>query len=92
MTVTVAYTTQLKAALGMASEQIELDSPAAVSDLLQALRDRHQAAFADLVFGADNQLLPSVLLCVGDDQIDPNKHHPLKDGDVVTLLSAISGG
>ena len=92
MLITVHYTTQLKAALNAASEPLELDSPVHLNDVLRALDIRHGATFRDLVYADDGRLLPSILLCLGDNQIDPSYADPLQDGDVITLLSAISGG
>ena len=92
MLITVHYTTQLKAALGVGREQLDLDPPIHLNDVLGALHERHGATFADLVYAGDGRLLPSILLCLGDNQIEASYADPLEDGDVLTLLSAISGG
>lgn len=92
MKVTVVYTTQIKAALDMAEESVEVADGATAVDLLRQLADQHGETFANLVFTADGPLLPSMLLCVGDEQLTDPEEQSLSDGDVVTLLSAISGG
>lgn len=89
MDVTVAFTTQLKAALGKPNHNITLDADATAQDAIDALSALHPEPFAQLVL-ADGQLIPSILLSVNDQQVDANAK--LSDGDVLTLLSAISGG
>jgi molybdopterin converting factor small subunit len=90
--ITVLFTTQLKAALGKSSEELELDRPARVGDVLERLRERHGDALQGLLYDAAGKLLPSVLLCVGDEQVSADHSVELREGDTITLLSAISGG
>lgn len=92
MQVTVHYTTQLKAALGKAQESIDLPPNSRVPDLLQHLDQRNTDSFRQLVLTPAGELLPSILVCVNDQQVDPACQDPLPDGATVTLLSAISGG
>jgi molybdopterin converting factor small subunit len=92
MKVQVNYTTQLKAALGRGSEQVELPSPGTLPRLLQKLVETHGATFRDLALDGQGQPLPSILLCIGDQQVDHDTGTELKEGDEVTILSAISGG
>lgn len=92
MQVTVHYTTQLKAALGKAQESIDLPPDSSLPDLLQRLEQRHADAFRQFVRTPAGTLLPSILVCVNDQQVDPASAEPLPDGAAVTLLSAISGG
>jgi molybdopterin converting factor small subunit len=92
MKVRVSYTTQLKAALGFGSEMVELPPSATLPQLLARLSETHGATFRDLVLENEGRLLPSILLCVGDQQVDIDTVSALKDGDEVTILSAISGG
>lgn len=92
MKVHVHYTTQLKAELGIAAEEIEIEGPCQCADLLKRLIDRHPAEFQRLVVDESGQLLPSILLCVNDQQVSPRLETTLDDGASVTFLSAISGG
>ena len=89
MEITVAFTTQLKAALGKAEQSVSMPDGATVLDAIKLLCSEHPDAFSSLVM-ANGELLPSVLLSLNDQQVDAD--HTLNDGDVVTLLSAISGG
>ena len=92
MIVKVQYTTQLKAAIGQAEESVDLSEDSTLADLLQTLAVRHEQPFHQLVLNNSGQLLPSILLCVDDQQVDLSEKCPLADGAVVTFLSAISGG
>ena len=47
---------------------------------------------ADLVLLADGRLLPSIIVCIDDRQLSADQDIPLRDGNQVMLLSAISGG
>jgi|GEM_PF-6084497 len=89
MEVTVLFTTQLKAALGRSDQQVSLAENATVKDAIAALAQQHPDHFAKLVM-VDGELLPSILLSVNDQQVDIDAS--LKQGDTLTLLSAISGG
>ena len=92
MQVTVHYTTQLKAELGVAEESVLLPASSDPGDLLRSLATRHPGPFGQLVLSPEGQLLPSIVLCVNDQQVDPASPDPLPDGATVTFLSAISGG
>ena len=92
MEINVIYTTQLKAALRQSCETITLEAPCTLGKLVEALRMRHGPAFSDLALQPSGQLLPSILLCIGDKQTEFDQNRQLKNGDAVTFLSAISGG
>ena len=89
MDVTVAFTTQLKAALGKCEQTITLDEGATVGQAIQALSAIYPDEFSRLVL-AGGTLMPSILLSVNDGQVQEDAE--IFDGDTITLLSAISGG
>jgi molybdopterin converting factor small subunit len=90
MTITVQYQTQIRRAVGAASERIDLPADADVAALLPRLAERHGDAFRRLVL-ADGQLMSrAILLFVNDTQVSPSAR--LADGDVVTLLAPMAGG
>lgn len=89
MRVNVVFTTQLKAAIGQASQDIELADNASVHEAIAAVAEQHAEAFSKYVLH-DGQLMPSILLSVNDHQAQSDAK--LADGDTLTLLSAISGG
>jgi len=92
MNITAVYTTQLKASLGVASESCEVADDATVGTLVALLADRHGDDFTRLALDAKGNLLPSIILCIGDEQVASGSNAALSDGDSVTFLSAISGG
>ena len=92
MNIRVHFTTQIRSALGMAGDVVELPARATVLDLLRRLAQQHGDSFRQSVLDADGHPVPSILMCVGDDQVTGSLDLPLNDGDEVTILSAISGG
>ena len=92
MIVTVQYTTQLKAALGVAQEQVQLSDNATLSELLNQLTQQHGSSFTDLALMEDGELLPSIIVCIDDQQLSAKQDLSLQDGNQVMFLSAISGG
>ena len=89
MEVIVAFTTQLKAALGISESSVTLEDGATVQNAIDSLALQYSSEFAPFLL-SNGQLMPSVLLSVNDQQVDATA--PLSDGDRLTLLSAISGG
>ncbi|MCA9214722.1 MAG: MoaD/ThiS family protein [Planctomycetales bacterium] len=92
MLIKVQYTTQLKAAIGVAEESFDIAIGGTVADILQAVADKHGDAFRQFAVDSHGALLPSILLCVDDEQVSDGDGRTLAEGSVVTLLSAISGG
>jgi molybdopterin converting factor small subunit len=92
MKITVVYTTQLKDELGMAIESLDVAPSCSIVELVSQLALRHPDVFRKLVVDASDRLLPSIFLCVGDQQVAFDESVELSDGDTLTFLSAISGG
>lgn len=92
MKVQVFYTTQLKSALGFGTEHVDVEPPCTIAQLLGHLVSRHGSTFEEFVLDDHGKPLPSIVLCVGDQQVDGDESVTLQDGDEVTILSAISGG
>jgi MoaD family protein len=92
MTVTVQYMAQVRQAAGVAAEEVPLEAPCPVQALLARLAERHGEAFRRLVLGPSGQLHPTILVFVGDRQVEDGTHETLRDGDCVTVLSPMAGG
>ena len=92
MKITVEYAAQVKRAAGVGSEVVEVDDGYSVQQLVQHVAQQHGDTLSTLLFDADRNFHPSLLLFVGDNQIRWDTEAPLNDGDVVTILSPISGG
>ncbi|MGH7127677.1 MAG: MoaD/ThiS family protein [Planctomycetaceae bacterium] len=94
MHVTIEYAAQAKRAAGIAAERVELDAPCSVSELLRRRADARGTELRILLFGDDGRLQPSLLVFVGDRQIRGDEADTLRvsEGDVLTVMSPISGG
>ena len=92
MVVTVEYTAQLKRASGSAREEFELDDSSSLTDLVNAIADRHGADLSRMLKAADGTPQTTIIPFVGDDQVRWDSSGVLRDGVTVTLLAPISGG
>ncbi|HEX7901286.1 MAG TPA: MoaD/ThiS family protein [Planctomycetota bacterium] len=88
MSVTVMYAGQARDAAGTASETAASTSVAA---LLRELAGR-RASLKPFLLRADGTPHPSLLVVVGDEQVRVDDPRPLRDGDVVTVMTPIAGG
>jgi molybdopterin converting factor small subunit len=92
MHVSVRYMAQLRKAAGVDSDALELPEGSTPADLAAAVAGRHGEALRRLLLDGAGRLHPAILVFVGDVQADPDDPGPLRDGDVVTLLSPVAGG
>ena len=92
MKVTVEYTAQLKRTAGLASEEVEVEADCTVQQLMTSRATHHGENLKNMLFASDGTLHPSLLLFVGDNQVQWDSTTALNDGCVVTILSPISGG
>lgn len=93
MKITVQFTTQLKAALGMAETTIDLPPNANVQAMISCLDKEHSPTFRQFALDQNGRFLPSLIICINDQQCSGDVlQQPLTDGDQVALVSAISGG
>ena len=92
MRISVQYTTQLKAALGIGQEEVSTETNTTLPQLFAQLASSHGSPFIDHVMDDTGQLRPAIIVCVDDRQVELSDDVALHDGATVTLLSAISGG
>jgi molybdopterin converting factor small subunit len=92
MRVTVRYAGQARTATGLDQESVELDGPLSIHDLIQRLARQHGTAFQKLALDEHGCPHPALLVAIGDEQVRSGDHRPLAAGDVLTLLTPISGG
>ena len=92
MKVTIEYAAQVKRIAGVGSETVEIDSQSTVQAAIRQAAEIHGSEFRNIVLDSEGQLHPSILLFVGDEQVRWDQEFELQDGNVVTLLSPISGG
>lgn len=92
MKVKVKYTAQLKKAIGVGEEWVELESGALLKDLLEIQFQKRKNGFLDMVFNGNGEFLGTVLLIVNGRQVNFEYSETLKENDVVTIMSPIAGG
>jgi molybdopterin converting factor small subunit len=92
MKVVVRYLSQVKQAAGRSSEEVELDMPCSVRQLIPRLADRHGTSLRNVLLTVDGRIQPALLLFVGDTQLAANDDVPLTDGDEVLVMTPIAGG
>jgi molybdopterin converting factor small subunit len=92
MKVIVKYSAQARVATGLSSEEIELDEPTTVHDLVIRLSRQHGSAFRRLALDANGCPHPSLLVAIGDEQVRPGDHRKIASGETITILTPISGG
>jgi molybdopterin converting factor small subunit len=92
MKVTVKYAAQARVATGVPVEEVELDEPLTIHDLVIRLARQHGSAFRRLALDANGCPHPSLLVAIGDDQVRPGDHRKIAAGETITIMTPISGG
>ena len=92
MRITVKYSAQARIATGRGSEEIDLEEPTTVHDLVIRLARQHGTAFRRLALDANGCPHPSLLVAIGDDQVRPGDHRRVAQGEIITIITPISGG
>ena len=92
MPVKLSYMSQVKAALNLAGEEIDVPTPCTVRELLDQLVRRHGEPLERLMCDAEGQLRPTVMVCVSNRQVRLNDPTLVTDVDEVLLFAPISGG
>lgn len=90
MRVNLQYMGQVKLAAGTSAETLDLPGPVTPMQLLHAVVERRPGLKRLLL--PDEGQHPSVLLFVGEEQLDLAHADPLPDGCEVTMLTPIAGG
>jgi molybdopterin converting factor small subunit len=86
----VRYLAQVRHAVGHAGETLAVEPPCTVAELVRLLPGRHEA-LRGLLTDDRGGVLPSLLLFVGAEQVT-SVSQPLRDGDVLLVLSPMAGG
>lgn len=92
MKIHVTYLAQLRAQRGRENDTLELDDGATVRGVIDHLADLHGAKLREMLLTGQGRVRPSILIFADKDQIDPESHEPLADGQTLTLLSPMAGG
>jgi len=89
--ITVSYTGQIKSAVGVPSEQLDLTVSSTLTELVRRLAEKHSQAARHLL-GEDGNVQRALLLVVNNEQVPPGNDPQLTEGDQVTIMPPISGG
>ena len=93
MRITVHYMGQVKHAAGVSSgQEIDVPSSCSVLECLRLLTNRPDDRLRHFLLDDSGQLQRTILLFAGDQQVQDAERTMLRDGDVLTVLSPISGG
>jgi len=94
MRVRVQYTAQLRTALGLAAEDVELPDGSTLASLLIQLTRKHGPKAHDHFTGSGGEAPKGLLIVVNDAAKSASQTAAtvLNAGDVVTLLPPIAGG
>lgn len=92
MQVTIGYETLLKRAAGRAADVLTLTNECTVADVVRAVASLHGDDVRPMLLDAAGNIRPSLLIFRGDEQVSWDAVTPVEDGDMLTLMSPISGG
>jgi molybdopterin converting factor small subunit len=92
MAITVHYATLLKRAAGTRTDVLDLDGSHDVRDVVRRIAEQRGDPLQSQLVDAAGELRSSVLVFLGDRQVSLDEPNPVADGDVITLMSPISGG
>jgi sulfur-carrier protein len=90
MHVSVEYTAQIKRAAGRSKDSVDLADGATVQTLIESIAGSADERLKRSLVTIDGRMQPTLLAFVRDEQVRPGDM--LNEGDIITLLSPISGG
>ncbi len=92
MAVTVEYTAQIKAAAGLAREQVDLPAACTVAELIAQVAHRHGSPLKDLLLDPQGNVQSTLMVFVDDEFVYADSARQVADQETITLQSPISGG
>ena len=92
MKVTVTYYGQFRQVAGVEKEAVDIDEGGGIADVAAKLVEKHGEAVQNILLTQDNKVRGNLLVTVNDESIDADNQVPLKDGDEISLHTALSGG
>ena len=92
MNVGIHYFAQVRRAAGVESETLAVPADAGLGAALDQAVTRHGPEFAALVRDETGRIRSSLIVLVNGVPASSEEASPLKEGDVVSLLSAVAGG
>jgi len=92
MTVTINYKGQIATEAGTESEDLHLNEPLPLIEILQALSEKATDAVDDFIFDDERMPRRSLLVVVNDEQVIDFQNTIIKEDCVISLLPPIAGG
>lgn len=92
MQIKIEYSAQVKRAAGVASDLLAMGDAADLQATIRQAADLRGAAVSAILFPDGEQLHPSILIFVNDEQVRWSENPQLTDGQTVALVSPVSGG
>jgi len=92
MKIVVEYTAQVKKAAGIGKEEFEVPEGTTLQELVKTAAESHADSLKPILFPEGDDLHPSILLFVSNDQVLWDESLTLEPHQSVTILSPISGG
>jgi len=92
MPVTIEYVAQLKRAAGNATESLEITENQSLSNVSRNLCEQDGESLANILLTPADEISPTLLLFLNDEQISLDENQLIQDGDTLTISTPISGG
>lgn len=92
MKVRVDYVAQAKKATGIGSEHLSIDDGTHVNELLSSVAQKHGPVLTTLMLNKDGSVQYSIIISINDEQIFSDDNQILTDGDVIAIMTPMSGG
>jgi molybdopterin converting factor small subunit len=92
MIVKVRYLAQVRHAAGVGEEEVEWPGPGSLQEIVIERARARGEALQRLLLDSTGALQSTILLFVGEEQVERGQDRPLQDGDIVTVLAPMAGG
>lgn len=90
MRIEIEYGTQIRTDTGIERQSIDVHEPSSLADLLALLASTNNTL--DRWLHRDGTARAGLLVFVNDQSPQPHGSHQLSNGDLVSLLTLVSGG
>ncbi len=91
MKITVQYAAQARNVTGTATESLELPELSSVREVLLRVVQRH-AGLRGFMLTREGNPHPSLLLFVGEEQVQADEKRSMQAGEVLCILPPMAGG
>lgn len=92
MQITIQYEAQARRAAGIGSETIDVSESSSVGDCIRAVADARGEKLKPMLVNSDGKIQATLLVFLNDNQTIWDADRPLSAGDVLTLMTPMSGG